>query len=143
MERYANSVDAAPTTQRSNMMRSIKIKNTKPELDVRKLLRMLGKRYRLHPKNLPGRPDIVFRKTKKAIFVNGCFWHMHPNCRKAALPQTRREFWKNKLLANAARDESNISKLESMGWTVLVIWECEARNLEATELKLLSFMEDT
>lgn len=106
----------------------------KPELGVRKILCELGyqRRYRLHAKNLPGKPDIVFPKYKKAILVHGCFWHMHSdkNCKIARMPKSKKDYWNNKLLKNVKRDKKNTRAIKKIGWEVLVIWECEphARN---------------
>ena len=113
---------------RSKNMAAIKSKNTKPELEVRKYLFSLGFRYRLHNKSLPGKPDISNMKKKIAIFVNGCFWHSHKDCKYAFKPKTRAEWWKKKLHSNKKRDQRNYVSLKSMGWNVIVIWECEIKN---------------
>ena len=112
--------------RRANMQ-AIKGKNTGPELVVRTLLHRLGYRYRLHARELPGRPDIVFSRRKKAIEVRGCFWHHHDEaeCPNAVLPKTRAEWWRSKLEANVARDRRNASALRSLGWDVEVVWECQ------------------
>ena len=109
-------------------MRRIRSKDTKPEMRVRRLAHGMGYRYRLHASDLPGRPDLVFRPRRKAIFVHGCFWHRHPGCAHNRLPRTRREFWRRKLNENARRDQINQYTLQKMGWRVLVIWECETTN---------------
>lgn len=109
------------------MMASIKSKNTAPELSVRKALFSRGFRYRLHNKDLPGSPDLVFPKYKAVIFIHGCFWHNH-NCKHGKLPDTNREFWKKKLQHNAVRDSQNISELQMKGWRVRVIWSCALTN---------------
>ncbi len=109
------------------MMAGIKGKNTKPEMLVRRALFSSGYRYRLHRRELAGAPDIVMRNRKVAIFVHGCFWHMHQGCRFAKLPATRPEFWADKLGANVARDHKNIAALRAQGWRVLVVWECATR----------------
>lgn len=101
-------------------------KNTKPELLVRRAAHALGYRYRLHRKDLPGKPDLIFSGRKKIIEVRGCFWHRHAECRGAASPATRHEFWQEKFDATVSRDAHNLKALEDRGWTVMVIWECEA-----------------
>ncbi len=111
-------------------MSHIRGKNTKPELALRKLLFSKGLRYRLHPKDLPGKPDIVFRSSRIAIFVNGCFWHQHKGCKDAFIPSTRKDYWLPKLSRNIERDKEAISKLKKMGWKVYVIWECFFKNEE-------------
>lgn len=106
-------------------MAAIAGKNTKPELMVRKLVHAMGYRYRLHVKELPGRPDIAFPGRRKIIEVRGCFWHRHPGCALAATPTTRRDFWQSKFDGTVARDERNLAALEASGWAVLVVWECQ------------------
>ena len=108
-------------------MALIKGKDTKPELIVRRALHAAGLRFRLHAKDLPGRPDIVLRPRKIAIFVHGCFWHRHddPDCRLARMPKSRVEFWSEKLEANRARDERNLLSLREAGWAVETVWECQ------------------
>lgn len=115
-----------PEARRRNMS-AIRSKHTKPELLVRGLLHRLGYRFRLHRRDLPGRPDIVFPSRRKVVEVRGCFWHRHPDpsCRNAVLPRTRAEWWQAKLEANVARDERNMRALLELGWEVLVVWECE------------------
>lgn len=108
-------------------MSQIKGKNTKIELIIRKKLWSLGYRYRLHKKDLPGKPDLVFPKYKTVIFINGCFWHRH-GCKYTTNPKTRKEFWEIKFKQNIERDKKNISELKKAGWRVLVIWECEIKD---------------
>lgn len=120
---------------RSRMMASIKGRNTKPERQVRQLLHRLGFRFRLHRKELPGKPDVVLPKYNLAIFVHGCFWHQHQNCRFAVMPKTNVAFWSRKLKENFRRDEIAIEQLQKLGWRTLVIWECALKS-EATLLKL-------
>ena len=117
-----------PMTRSENMAR-VKSKNTKPEVYLRKLLWHRGFRYRLNYKGLPGSPDIYIPKCKVAIFVNGCFWHMHENCRYASIPKNNHDFWKNKLEGNVQRDKQNYIKLESMGINVIVVWGCEIKQM--------------
>lgn len=123
MARTTDNIDS----ERSARMRLIRGSDTKPEWIVRRALHAAGLRYRLHARELPGRPDIVFRRKRVAIFVHGCFWHQHPdpNCRRARMPKSRRDFWEPKLTGNRSRDEMVTSKLKSMGWTVFEIWECQ------------------
>jgi DNA mismatch endonuclease, patch repair protein len=123
-------------------MARVRGKDTSPELVVRKLIHSLGFRYRLHVGNLPGRPDLVFRKRRKVIFVHGCFWHRHDKtgCKLARLPKTRLGFWVPKLEANASRDRANQLKLERGGWRSLVIWECELKDKCALEIRIKAFL---
>lgn len=108
-------------------MSKIKSKNTKPEVLVRKFLFSHGFRFRLHRKDLPGNPDIVLPKYKTAIFINGCFWHGHKDCKFATIPETNRDFWQAKISGNVARDNDSIERLEAAGWKVIVIWQCELK----------------
>ncbi|EMH6929975.1 TPA: very short patch repair endonuclease [Pseudomonas aeruginosa] len=134
-------MDRLSVEQRSRLMSRVKGKNTAPELVVRRLVFGMGYRYRLHLKNLPGRPDLAFLGRKKVIFVNGCFWHGHTGCRYGQLPKTRLEYWQDKIERNKKRDEENIYSLETNGWQVLTIWQCELRNIEHLREKLSNFME--
>ncbi|MCQ1773703.1 very short patch repair endonuclease [Neorhizobium galegae] len=127
--------------KRSSLMARVKGKNTKPEMIVRRTLFAMGLRYRIHRKDLPGSPDIVFPGRKKAIFVHGCFWHRHAGCRLASTPKTRVDFWKAKFDANAARDSRNIDALEGLGWSVLVVWQCETSDLGQLSENLKSFLD--
>ncbi len=108
-------------------MATIKNKNTKPEVNVRKALFAEGLRYRLHSNNLPGHPDLVFSKYKAVIFIHGCFWHYH-DCKHGKLPTSNVAFWKEKLQGNARRDHKNIVKLKEMGWRVKIIWLCQLKD---------------
>lgn len=121
-------IDVVDKETRSRMMAGITGRNTKPELRLRRLLHAAGFRYRLHAKDLPGRPDIVLPRYKAAIFVHGCFWHRHPGCRFATTPASNTEFWNTKFGANAARDASKEQALVAAGWRVAVIWECELKS---------------
>lgn len=114
-------------------MSHIKGKNTKPELAIRKILFSKGLRYRIHPKDLPGKPDIIFRSSKIAIFVNGCFWHQHKNCKDAFIPSSKKDYWLPKLDRNVQRDREAATSLEKMGWEVHVIWECFFKDNELIE----------
>ena len=122
-------------------MAQVKSENTSPELAVRKLLHRLGYRFRLHRKDLPGKPDIVLPKYKTVIFVHGCFWHGHPGCKRAARPTSNTDFWNKKLDRNIERDRKAREELEKTGWRVITIWECEIKNAEKVEERL-KFLSD-
>jgi DNA mismatch endonuclease (patch repair protein) len=119
--------DTVATATRSRMMSKIKGKNTKPEMIVRSALHEEGYRFRLHRKDLPGKPDIVLPKYRAAIFVNGCFWHGH-HCPLFKWPKTREDFWRSKILANVRRDQINYQEIVNMGWRVCIVWECSIRS---------------
>lgn len=121
-------MDIVDESTRSRMMSAIGGRNTKPEIIVRKFLHARGFRFRLHVKDLPGRPDIVLPKWKACVFVHGCFWHRHANCRYATTPKTRPEFWAEKFRENVARDQRNLDALQAAGWRCHVIWECELKS---------------
>jgi len=110
------------------MMSGIRGKDTKPEMIVRRYLHRSGLRFRLHDRSLPGSPDLVFPRFKVVLFVHGCFWHQHPGCKFAYMPASNRKFWMTKLQGNVERDERQRKALEELGWRVMTIWECEARN---------------
>jgi len=120
-------VDIVDSVTRSRMMSGIKGRNTKPELLIRSILHRRGFRFRLHVKDLPGKPDIVLPKHHAVIFIHGCFWHGHENCRLFKLPGTRPEFWQNKIYKNKENDSKAIELLLSNSWRVCVIWECRIR----------------
>ena len=122
-------IDVVDSAKRSRMMAGILAKNTKPELIVRRYLHACGYRYRLHRKDLPGKPDLVLPKYKVVIFVHGCFWHRHKNCVYATSPNSRREFWEAKLNGNVLRDRKQISLLSAEGWRVVIVWECGLKHL--------------
>jgi DNA mismatch endonuclease (patch repair protein) len=124
-------------------MAAIGRKDTKPELAVRSLLHELGYRFRLQTKGVPGRPDIVFRGRRKAIFVHGCFWHSHEGCRLAKAPKSRTSYWLPKLARNKARDLEVLEQLEGQGWDSLVIWECEAVRSPSLADRLRAFLGPT
>jgi len=128
---------------RIRVMRSIRAQDTRPEQVVRKLLWALGARYRLHARDLPGRPDIVLRGRRLAILVHGCFWHQHPGCPLARTPRSRPEYWPQKLRKNQERDARNLIALRELGWTVLVIWECEIAHPEAVQTRLRLVLAET
>tara|TARA_Y200000002_G_scaffold222531_2_gene183806 strand:- start:19 stop:429 length:411 start_codon:yes stop_codon:yes gene_type:complete len=133
MKKKANHIISA---SRSKNMSAIKSKNTKPEVEVRKLLHSMGFRFRLHKKDLPGSPDIVLPKYKTVIFVHGCFWHRHQNCKYASNPKTRVDFWNKKFNDNIERDIKNQEDLESLGWESKIIWECEIKDKKKLGKKL-------
>lgn len=135
-------VDKLTRERRSENMRRIRSKDTKPELKVRRLLHSLGFRYRLHLKDLPGKPDLAFRSRKKVIFVHGCFFHQHKNCTDGRLPKSRIEYWAPKLAGNVARDRANRSKLSRSGWKSIVIWDCETDDVPKLEKRLTRFLND-
>lgn len=129
--------DIVSPEKRSAMMSGIRGKDTKPEIIVRRLLHRLGYRFRLHRKDLPGRPDIVLPKRRTVIFVNGCYWHGHEDCHLYRPPKSRTEFWTNKIEGNQARDQRNYSALEDAGWKVVVIWECAiSKKLRLSDMQL-------
>lgn len=117
-------------TARSAQMSRIRGRDTKPEMRVRRALHAAGLRYRLHAKDLPGKPDLVFRGRRIALFVHGCFWHQHPNpnCKISRMPKSKLDFWRPKLEGNRLRDEKTRSTLEAEGWTVVEVWECETKS---------------
>lgn len=135
---FVNMADVHTPQQRSFNMSRIKGSNTKPEMLVRKFLHANGFRYRLHVKNLPGKPDIVLPKYKTLIFVHGCFWHGHSNCRYFIIPKTRTEWWTDKINRNKENDTKAIKALKKGGWKIINIWECElkVKNIEKTFDKL-------
>lgn len=115
-------------------MARVRSKDTGPELTLRRALHAAGLRYRLHAPELPGKPDIVFRRAKLAIFVHGCFWHRHSHCRRARMPATRQDYWEPKFKRNVERDRQHVKNLEASGWTVVTLWECESLDPSALEL---------
>jgi DNA mismatch endonuclease (patch repair protein) len=129
--------DRLSAEARSRIMRAIRNKNTKPELAVRKYLFKQGYRYRLHPKQLPGKPDLSFPSRKKAIFIHGCFWHQHsaPDCPIRVVPSSNKKYWRPKLRRNVSRDRENAAHLRKLGWKSLVVWECELRDNTAKARK--------
>ena len=130
--------DKMTPSQRHYCMSRIRSRNTKPELKVRQWLWRHGYRYRLNVKSVPGKPDIVMRKYRTAVFVNGCFWHGHEGCDKFKIPQTNREFWVNKIKRNQERDQQNYKVLHDNGWQVIVVWECQLtpKRIEETMLRV-------
>lgn len=122
--------------ERSRVMRAVKSGDTKPELVVRRLVHALGYRYRLHRRDLPGQPDLVFPRLGKVIQVHGCFWHRHRCDAGQSTPASRQEYWNEKFARNVERDRSNLRKLRRLGWSVLVIWECQTRVAKVTALRM-------
>lgn len=125
---------------RRAVMRANKAKDTKPEIAVRRMLHAMGYRFRLHRRDLPGTPDIVFPGRRKAIQVHGCFWHQHEGCRRATLPATRTDVWLPKLARNRRRDAEAEARLRALGWEIATVWECELRDLEGLGARLRNFL---
>ena len=123
-------VDTVSPEKRSRIMAAITAKDTKPELTVRRAIHAMGYRFRLHRKDLPGKPDLVLARHKLVVFVHGCFWHQHKGCKIANVPKSRPEYWLPKLRSNTERDIASRAALEELGWRVEVIWECETKDLD-------------
>jgi len=124
--------------KRSEVMSRIRGKNTKPEIILRSQLFKRGFRFRIHKKNLPGKPDIVLAKYRTVIFVHGCFWHYHKDCKEGRIPSTNSKYWKEKLIKNVEKDNRHIRELEGLRWRVIVIWECEIeKHLKQTLEKIV------
>lgn len=136
---------AETTEHRSRTMSRIRSKDTQPEMLVRRLVHSMGYRYRLHRKDLPGKPDLTFGPKRKIIEVRGCYWHAHlrydPTCKRARPAKSNTEYWGPKLERNIARDERNLREMQNLGWEVLVLWECELKDATATEVKIRQFLE--
>jgi DNA mismatch endonuclease (patch repair protein) len=133
---------AETTERRSAIMRAVKGRDTTPELNVRRLLRSIAPGYRLHRPDIPGKPDIVYISRKRAIFVNGCFWHGHDCARGARMPKANRDYWSAKIARNRDRDALTQKRLEESGWRALVVWECELRDEAALKERLARFLQD-
>ena len=135
-------MDKLSPERRSANMRAIRSESTKPEMAVRQLVHRMGYRYRLHRKDLPGKPDLVFASRRKVIFVHGCFWHQHPDkhCKDARPPRSNLDYWQPKLARNIARDGENQAALAAQGWRLLVIWECETTNPRDLARRVKSFL---
>lgn len=133
--------DVFDPAQRSRIMARVRDRDTTPEKAVRSLLHRLGYRFRLHRKDLPGKPDIVLPKHRAVILVHGCFWHQHPGCKAAKRPASNTEYWTRKLDRNVVRDEHNLAQLAYLGWRVLVVWECELRDADRLQARLTRFLE--
>ena len=122
------STDKLTPEARSALMAKVHSKDTVPEMRVRKAAHAMGLRFRLGRRDLPGSPDLIFPRHRLAVFVHGCFWHRHPDCRRASLPATRPDFWEVKFAKNVARDRAAVTALHDKGWETLVIWECETKD---------------
>lgn len=133
-------VDIFSKDKRSNIMSRVKGKNTKPELMVRTLLHKMGYRFRLHQKDLPGKPDIILKKYKTVIFVHGCYWHRHDCKRGQSLPSSNKEFWKKKFQGTIERDEKACKQLKDLGWNVGIVWQCELKNPDDLVEKLKNIL---
>lgn len=135
--------DTISPKRRSEIMSNIRAKGMKPEMAVRRLAHAMGYRYRLHRKDLPGKPDLVFPGRRKVIFVHGCFWHQHADkhCKISRLPQSNRDYWLPKLQRNAERDREHQAALEALGWDALVIWECQVEAGDGIENRIREFLE--
>ena len=134
-------MESVSSSRRSDIMRRVRSLNTAPEMRVRKTAHALGYRFRLHRRDLPGKPDLVFPGRRKVIFVHGCFWHQHPGCKRGdRRPRTNTDYWDAKLAANRARDSANTARLTEAGWGVLVIWECETHDERALTQRLKDFL---
>ncbi len=134
-------MDIFSKEERSRVMAQIKGKDTKPERTVRSLLHRMGYRFRIHVSHLPGKPDIVLTRHKKVVFVNGCFWHGHKKCHKGRIPATNKTFWANKISLTQKRDKMVRTKLNKAGWNTLTIWECELRDIDRVQSKLVRFLK--
>jgi DNA mismatch endonuclease (patch repair protein) len=133
--------DALSPEERSRLMGRVAHFNTPPELVVRGVLHRLGYRFRLHRKDLPGRPDIVLPRMKKVVFVHGCFWHRH-HCRKATTPKSNVDYWQKKFADNMERDKKAVAELQRLGWGSMVVWECQTRDIDALAASLSAFLTD-
>lgn len=131
--------EKAALTGRSEMMAKVRSRDTKPEMVVRSIAHRLGFRFRLCPRTLPGKPDLVFPRHRKVIFVHGCFWHRHAGCSKASLPKTRVDFWQAKLNRNVERDLETVAQLEAAGWEIMIIWECDTKQPQVVADRILRF----
>lgn len=134
-------MDRVSPEKRSNIMSRIRGRDTSPELLVRKMLHSKGARFRLYRKDIPGHPDIVLPKLRLAILVHGCFWHGHDGCNKGRLPKTRLDYWRPKIAANKVRDARNVADLKNFGWSPIIIWQCQTRDMENLSLHLDKLLE--
>lgn len=135
-------MDTLSPAERSARMAKVRSRDSKPEMAVRRIVHGMGFRFRLHDRSLPGSPDLVFPRLRKAIFVHGCFWHRHPDphCKLARMPKSRLDFWGPKLQGNRERDLKDEAELEALGWQILVVWECQMRDREQLENALRAFL---
>jgi DNA mismatch endonuclease (patch repair protein) len=134
-------MDALSPERRSENMRRIRSRDTAPELLVRRSAHRLGYRFRLHRRDLPGKPDLLFPRLRKAVFVHGCFWHQHADCREGRVPGTNRSYWGPKLARTVERDRLAVEALRSSGWDVLTIWECETGDPSGLSARLAQFLD--
>lgn len=134
-------VDTVAPERRSEIMGRVRGKNTQPELVLRRLVYAAGYRYRLHRRDLPGTPDLIFAGRRKVLFVHGCFWHRHENCPSTRTPKSKVEFWTSKFERTRARDSEVLAALTSLGWTTLVVWECELARPEVVMKRVQMFLE--
>ncbi len=136
-------MDTLTPEQRSERMSRVRGKGSRPEMRVRQIVHGLGYRYRLHAKDIPGKPDLVFRSRRKVIFVHGCFWHRHPDpaCKLARRPKSRHEFWDAKFESNIARDAVVMEQIVNTGWRALVLWECHLRDTETLGRQIREFLD--
>jgi DNA mismatch endonuclease (patch repair protein) len=135
-------MDFLTPEKRSKLMANVRSKDTSTERAVRRIVHALGFRFRLHKKDLPGKPDLVFASKKKVIFVHGCFWHRHSGCKYASTPKTKIGFWTEKFERNTLRDRMVKKKLKKLGWTSLVIWQCELKKINALKSKIKKFLNE-
>jgi len=133
--------DTLTPQERSRRMAAVRPVDTKPEFIVRRLVHGMGYRYRLHRRDLPGTPDLVFPARRAVVFVHGCFWHRHEGCALARIPKSRVEFWTRKLEGNRERDARELKELRAAGWRVLIIWECELKNPKTLARRLRRFLD--
>lgn len=135
-------MDTVATETRSRIMSAVRGKNTKPELAVRSVAHAIGFRFRLHCRDLPGTPDLVFPRLRRVVLVHGCFWHRHQGCAATTTPKANAEFWAEKFKRNVARDRATARTLRQQGWRVLVVWECQALNLISLRRNLRRFLRE-
>lgn len=134
--------DTVDSAKRSEIMSRVRATDTGPEMIVRRLAHRLGYRFRLHRRDLPGSPDLVFPRYRSVVMVHGCFWHRHPGCKKASTPKSRVGYWENKFEGNVLRDKRNENELKELGWRILVIWECETGDRDELAKRIVEFLED-
>lgn len=126
---------------RSENMRRIRSKDTMPEMAVRRLVHGMGYRYRLHRRDIPGKPDLAFPGRRKVIFIHGCFWHQHPGCREGRPPKSNTAYWLPKLERNQMRDKAALEKLAASGWRALVVWECQTKSVRKLTRQIRQFLD--
>ena len=141
IELHEKRSDPLSPRQRSERMSRIRNSDTKPEMAIRRIVHGMGYRYRLHVRDLPGKPDLVFRRKKKVIFVHGCFWHQH-GCNHYRMPKSKRDFWLPKLRKNTERDKKVSDLLTAQGWNILVVWECQLKDKDYLKQSIKEFLKD-